>query len=306
MDFSSEEDTPKKRCGFVSVIGIPNAGKSTLINALVGLKVSIVSQKVQTTRTRVLGMAAHGDTQIILIDTPGIFKPRKTLEKAMVSAALSSFEGADYILHMVDAAMKDPINRNKMILNSLKRQKNVILVLNKIDKVSRFDLLGITKELNDAFPYIATFMISAKGKKGIKDLSGYLADILPKQPWIYPEDQMSDMPMRLMAAEITREKIFHQLHEELPYSIFVETESWEDFDDGSIKISQLVYVQRESQKAIMLGRGGSKIKSIGQASRMELEDIMGQKIHLKIFVKVQENWAERVENYEMFGLDIPQ
>ncbi len=301
-----EQENPKRqRCGFVSVIGIPNAGKSTLINTLVGSKVSIVSQKVQTTRTRVLGMAAHGDTQIILIDTPGIFKPTKTLEKAMVTAALSSFESADYILHMVDAAMKNPLERNKMILNSLQNQKNVILVLNKIDKASKFDLLGLTKEMNDAFPYIATFMISASGKKGIKGLADYLANILPEQPWIYPEDQMSDMPMRLMAAEITREKIFHQLHDELPYSIFVETERWEDFHDGSIKVSQLAYVQRDSQKAIVLGKNGSKIKSIGQASRKELEDIMGQKIHLKIFVKVQENWAERVENYEMFGLDIP-
>ncbi len=301
-----QEYTGDKRCGFVSVIGIPNAGKSTLVNALVGSKVSIVSQKVQTTRMRVLGMAAYDNTQIILIDTPGIFKPTKTLEKAMVGSALSSFEGSDYIIHMIDVAMKNPLGRNKMILDSLGSQKNVILVLNKIDKVSRFDLLGLTKEMNDAFPYIATFMISASGKKGLKGLSSYLAGILPKQPWIYPEDQMSDMPMRLMAAEITREKIFHQLHEELPYSIMVETESWEDFDDGSIKISQLVYVQRESQKAIVLGKNGSKIKSIGQSSRLELEEIMGKKIHLKIFVKVQDNWAERAENYEMFGLNTQQ
>ncbi len=303
---SNKENTNAIRCGFVSVIGIPNAGKSTLINTLVGSKVSIVSRKVQTTRTRVLGMAAHDNTQIILIDTPGIFKPTKTLEKAMVSAALSSFESADYILHMVDAAMKNPVERNKMILNSLAKQKNVILILNKIDKISRFDLLGLTKEMNDAFPYVATFMISATRNKGVKDLAGYLAGILPEQPWIYPEDQMSDMPMRLMAAEITREKIFHQLHEEIPYSVFVETESWEDFDNGSVKISQLIYVQRDSQKAIILGKRGSKIGAIGQASRKELEEIMGQKVHLKIFVKVQENWAERVENYEMFGLDIPQ
>ncbi len=301
-----QENSDDVRCGFVSVIGIPNAGKSTLVNALVGSKVSIVSQKVQTTRMRVLGMAAYDNTQIILIDTPGIFKPIKTLEKAMVGSALSSFEGSDYIVHMVDAAMKKPIERNKMILDSLGNQKNVILVLNKIDKISRFDLLGLTKEMNDAFPYIATFMISASRKKGLKGLASYLAGILPKQPWIYPADQMSDMPMRLMAAEVTREKIFHQLHEEVPYSIMVETESWEDFDDGSIKISQLVYVQRDSQKAIVLGKNGSKIKSIGQSSRLELEEIMGQKIHLKIFVKVQENWAERAENYEMFGLAIPQ
>lgn len=293
------------KCGFISVIGIPNAGKSTIINEMVGSKVSIVSRKVQTTRCRILGMAIHDNTQIILIDTPGIFKPRKTLEKAMVTSAISSFDDADFIIHMVDAAMSEPIEKNKMILESLEGHKNVILVLNKIDKISRQELLNTTQIMNSAFPYQATFMVSALNGKGVKDLASYLADILPKEPWIYPEDQMSNMPMRLMAAEITREKVFHQVHEEIPYSVFVETEDWEDFDNGSVKISQIIYVQKNSQKGIILGKGGSKIKAIGQASRLELEEIMDQQVHLKIFVKVKENWAEISENYEMFGLDAP-
>ncbi len=294
----------EQRCGVVSVVGIPNAGKSTLINSLVGSKVSIVSQKVQTTRSRILGIAVYDSAQIILIDTPGIFKPSKTLEKAMVGAALSSFEGSDYILHIVDVAIKNPVERNNMVFYSLAGQKNVILILNKIDKISKDGLLALSKEMNDAFPYIATFMISASNGKGVKDLVLYLANILPKHQWIYPEDQICDMPMRLMAAEITREKIFHQLHEEIPYSVFVETENWENFNDGSVKISQLVYVEKESQKSIVLGKNGSKIKSVGQAARKDLEDIMGQRVHLKIFVKVQENWSERAENYEIFGLTI--
>ncbi len=297
------EDHKNRRCGVVSVIGIPNAGKSTLINYLVGSKVSIVSHKVQTTRNCVRGIAIHENAQIILIDTPGIFKPSKTLEKAMVSAALSSFEEADYMLHIIDVAIKNPIERNKIILEQLAKQKNVILILNKIDKISKIDLLAITKEMNDAFPYIATFMISALNGKGVKDLAYYLAKALPEQPWIYPEDQISDMPMRLMAAEITREQIFHQLHQEIPYSVFVETENWENFDNGSVKISQLVYVQKESQKSIILGKRGSKIKAIGQAAREELENIIGQKIHLKIFVKVKENWGESLESYEIFTIN---
>lgn len=294
------------RCGFTSVIGLPNAGKSTLINRLVGSKVSIVSRKIQTTRTRVLGIALHKDTQIVLIDTPGIFKPKKTLEKAMVTAALSSFEEADYIVHLVDVAMRDPVEQNKMILKSLEGQKKVILALNKIDRIEKEKLLDIAQSFNETFPYCATFMISALSGKGTEDLADYLADEMPEGIWMYPEDQITDMPMRLMAAEITREKIYDQLHQEIPYSVFVATESWENFDNGSVKISQVVYVQKESQKGIVLGKRGAKIKKIGQDAREELEDIMERRVHLKLFVKVQEDWAERVENYEMFGLDLPK
>ena len=303
-------DSKKTHCGFVSVIGLPNAGKSTLINTLVGSKVSIVSRKVQTTRCRVLGIALHNTAQIILIDTPGIFKPRKTLEKAMVSSALSSFDEADFIIHIVDAAAKNPLENNNVVLNALADQNgkkdNVILVLNKVDRVAKPDLLAIAQGMNDAFPYAQTFMISATEGKGLDDLADHLAVMLPESDWMYPEDQITDMPMRLMAAEITREKIYDQIHQEIPYAVFVETENWENFDDGSVKISQVIYVQKESQKGIVLGKGGSKIKSIGKASREELENILQARVHLKTFVRVQENWAERVENYEMFGLDIPK
>lgn len=302
----TNENTPQTRCGFISILGLPNAGKSTLVNTMVGAKVSIVSKKVQTTRTRVLGITIEDQTQIILIDTPGIFKPKKTLEKAMVSAALSSFEDADFIVHLIDVTQKNPIENNRMIFESLKGQENVILVLNKIDRIEKTSLLKTAQALNDAFPYIATFMISAINGKGVKDLAAYLAKTLPEGEWLFPEDQMSDMPMRMLAAEITREKIFHQLHQEIPYAVFIDTEAWEEFDNGSVKISQVIYVEKDSQKAILLGKRGSRIKEIGQAARLELEEIMEQKVHLKLFVKVQENWAERTENYALFGLDIPR
>lgn len=305
MDDLLQNDLPEGRCGFVSVIGLPNAGKSTLVNALVGTKVSIVSRKIQTTRTRVLGIALHEDAQIVLIDTPGIFKPKKTLEKAMVTAALSSFEEVEAVIHVVDVAVKDAVKKNKMILDAIKGKKNVILALNKIDRVSKVDLLKIAQDLNDAFDYSATFMISALNDKGVKDIASHVASILPEGQWIFPEDQITDMPMRLMAAEITREKIFDQLHQEIPYAVFVETEDWEQFDNGSIKISQAIYVQKNSQKGVVLGKGGAKIRQIGQMAREELEEIMQCRVHLKTFVKVQENWAERAENYQMFGLDLP-
>lgn len=292
------------RCGFISVIGLPNAGKSTLVNQMVGAKVSIVSHRVQTTRARVLGIALYENAQLVLIDTPGIFKPKKTLEKAMVTAALSSFEDTEFILHIVDAQHKTPLENNQTVFDAIKDKKNVILVLNKIDRIDKTKLLELSKLLNERHNYIATFMISALSGKGVMGLTKYLAKHLPEQEWIFPEDQITDIPMRLLAAEITREKIFLRLHQELPYDIFVETEQWEEFDNGDVKISQVVHVERESQKAIVLGRGGSQIKEIGQAARLELEEMMERKVHLKIFVKLQPNWAERVENYALFGLDI--
>ena len=298
----------KQRCGFVSVIGLPNAGKSTLVNTIVGTKVSIVSRKVQTTRSRILGIALHGNSQIVLIDTPGIFNAKKTLEKAMVNAALSSFEESDFIVHIVDAAAKNAVTKNVALQEALRERgaKSVILALNKIDNIDKIKLLALTQEMNEAYPYQATFMISALDGRGVKDLKSYLAGIVPEGIWMYDEDQITDMPMRLMAAEITREKIYDQAHQEIPYSVFVKTENWENFDNGSVKISQLIYVQRDTQKRILLGKGGAKIKAIGKAARAELEEILGVRVHLKTFVRVQENWTQQAQNYEMFGLDLPE
>ena len=280
------------------------------MNAMVGAKISIVSRKVQTTRCRVMGIALHDNAQIVMIDTPGIFKPRKTLEKAMVSAALSSFDETDYVIHIVDASVKNAVENNRLILNALADQgidkRKVILALNKVDRLNKPRLLAVAQEMNEAYPYEATFMISALEEKGVPDLANYLASILPEGAWLYPEDQITDMPMRLMAAEITREKIYDLVHQEIPYSVFVETESWDAQPDGSAKVSQVIYVQKDSQKGIILGKGGSKIKMIGQAAREDLENLTGGRVHLKTFVKVQENWSERAENYEMFGLDIPR
>ncbi len=292
-----------KRCGYVSVIGLPNAGKSTLTNRIVGSKVSIVTRKVQTTRFRIMGMVVHGNTQIILIDTPGIFQAKKTLEKAMVGAALSSFDDGDLLLHIVDVSKKNVFDNNLEIIKSLAGRKNVILVLNKIDRISRTDLLDISAKFNDTHSYMATFMVSALKGSGVDALIDFLAENLPEGDWDFPEEQMSNLPLRLMAAEITREKIYEQLHEELPYSIFVETEQWEEFDNGSVKISQIVTVEKESQKAIVLGKGGSRIKEIGKKSRIELSSLLERPVHLKIFVRVQKNWSEIPETYKKMGLD---
>jgi len=300
------ESGPETSCGFISVLGLPNAGKSTLVNALVGQKISIVSRKVQTTRSRVLGIIIHDRTQVILIDTPGIFMPKKTLEKAMVSAAWESMNDADVTLHLVDVSQKNAGQENEIITQRLQGQKNCILVLNKTDKVKKPDLLGFAQEMNENFPYVATFMVSALKGQGVNDLLLDIAGRLPPGPWMFPKDQITDMPMRLLAAEITREKIFNQLHQELPYAIMVETENWKNFDDGSIKIDQLVYVQKDSQKGIVLGKGGSRIKKIGEQARLELEGILGTRVHLKLFIKVKENWSENAESYELMGLTLKQ
>lgn len=292
-----------KRCGFVAVLGLPNAGKSTLVNALVGSKVSIVSKRVQTTRCRVLGIALHEKSQVILIDTPGIFAPEKTLEKVMVKAAWDALEQTDVIIHIVDAGIKDAARKNQEIIRGLPEKATILLVLNKTDKVAKPDLLALSQALNTAYPYAATFMISALKNEGTADILRDLAGRVAQGSWIFEEDQITDMPMRLLAAEITREKIFEMLYQELPYAVLVETEKWENFNNGSVKIDQVIYVQRDSQKAIVLGKGGNQIKTIGAASRLELEQIMGARVHLKLFVKVQENWAERAENYALMGLD---
>ncbi len=294
---------PGTRCGFVSVIGLPNAGKSTLVNALVGAKVSIVSQKVQTTRTRILGILTEGTTQIALVDTPGLFAPKRALERAMVRTAVSGMEEGDLILHIVDVSRKRPLEDNAAIREMLKNKAPAVLVLNKIDIIAKHRLLDLTAQMNAAFTYKDTFMISAIKDSGVEDIRKYLAANLPEGVWLFPEDQMSDMPMRMLAAEITREKIFQQLHEELPYAIFVETEAWEEFDNKSIKISQTVFVERETQKAIVLGKGGSKIKEIGSAAREELKKILETDVHLKIHVSVLEKWTERPAYFTRMGLD---
>ncbi len=296
----------KTSCGFISVLGLPNAGKSTLINALVGAKVSIVSSKVQTTRSRILGIVMHDRAQIILIDTPGIFEPKKTLEKAMVTAAWDSVPDADFIYHLIDASDKKAVQKNALITDRLQGEKNCILVLNKTDAVAKPDLLRLAQALNEKVPYLATFMVSALKGDGLQDLLKDAASRLPAGPWMYPEDQITDMPMRMLAAEITREKLFEALYQELPYALMVETESWEEFDDGSVKISQVIVVQKDSQKAIVVGKGGANIKKVGQEARLELEDIMERRVHLKLFAKVIENWAESAESYRTMGLDLPK
>ncbi len=299
----SSDDT-QTRCGFVAVVGLPNAGKSTLINHLVGSKVSIVSHKVHTTRMRILGIALHKGAQIILVDTPGIYDASKkgTLERAMVGAAYEALDDADAVLHIVDAAPKHLGEQNKALVEKLPKNKPSVLALNKIDKTSQENLLKHAQGLNDHHPYDATFMISSLKGHGTEKVLDHFAQNLPEGPWVYEEDQITDLPMRMMAAEITREKIFNQLHKELPYATFVQTESWEQFDNGSIKINQVVYVERDTQKAIVLGKGGSRIKQIGQEARLELEEIFDARIHLKLFVKVQDGWAEKPENLREIGL----
>lgn len=296
----SEEKT---RCGFVSVIGRPNAGKSTLVNALVGAKVSIVSRKVQTTRSRMLGIALYEQSQIILIDTPGVFSPKKTLEKAMVSTALDAVDEGDVIYHLVDVAEKNPLEQSAAIRSKLPKNKPVFLVLNKVDRIKKDQLLALAADFNEVFSYEQTFMISALKEVGLRELAKASSEHMPQGPWHYEEDEITTTPMRLLAAEITREKIFDQLHEELPYAIMVETENWENFDNGDIKISQVITVDRDSQKGIVLGKGGQQIKKIGQAARTELEAMLEQKIHLKLFVRVTPGWQEKAESYQIMGLN---
>lgn len=298
--------------GFVAIIGAPNAGKSTLTNRLVGAKVSIVTQKVQTTRFPVRGVALEGEAQIVLVDTPGIFQPRRRLDRAMVRAAWGGAEEADAIVHLVDAAAQlgdsaaDRRAREDVdaIVEGLKKAgKTAILALNKIDEVKREALLEVSKTLFDTGVYSDVFMISAKTGSGIADLKHTLAERMPEAPWFYPEDQTADLPARLMAAEITREKLYLRLHEELPYAATVETTKLEDRKDGSLRIEQTIYVQRESQRPIVLGKSGQTLKWIGQKAREELTELLGQKVHLFLHVAVDEGWAEKRELYGHLGLD---
>lgn len=295
-----------KRCGFASVIGAPNAGKSTLVNQLVGSKVSIVSPKVQTTRSLVRGIAIYKESQIIFVDTPGIFKPKKRLERAMVKAAWDGIANTDILMLVVDASKNRDDQKTNELVRLLKHKTlphKKMLILNKIDITPRDTLLGLSSRLNDQINFDATFMISASKADGTDDILNYLEKNVPEDNWHFPEDQISDMPARLLAAEITREKLFYKLHQELPYLLTVETESWENFQDGSVKISQLVVVSRENHKKIVLGKNGSLIKQVGQESRQELETLFGHKVHLKLLVSVKENWMDDPDRYRILGLD---
>ena len=289
--------------GFVAVVGAPNVGKSTLINLLVGTKVSIVSPKVQTTRTRVLGICMNGAVQVIFIDTPGIFQPRRRLDRAMVAAAWGGAGDADHVLLLVDAARGIDDNTRDIIDKLRGSGRRAVLAINKVDIVKKPDLLTLTATLQDPDLFTKTFMISATSGDGVNDLLAYLAGLLPAGPWLFPEDQVSDMPERLLAAEITREKLYLELHQELPYATTVETESWEYKPDGSVRISQVVYVERDTQKAIVLGKGGRQIKRIGVKARQELQEILDTNVHLFVFVKVREKWGDDPERYRDWDLD---
>ena len=294
---------PATTCGFIALIGAPNAGKSTLLNRLVGTKVSIVSPKVQTTRARVLGIVLRGPAQVIFIDTPGIFEPRRRLDRAMVAAAWSGAADADIVVHLVDSERAISGDTRRIVDGLAKSRRKAILALNKIDLVKPPKLLGLADKLNETGVFSDIFMISAETGDGVDDLMAALEARLLAGPWLFPEDQVSDMPARLLAAEITREKLFIQLHEELPYSLTVETESWENFKDGSVRIGQIVYVRRGTQKAIVLGKGGRRIKSVGADARAELQEILDRKVHLFLHVKVRENWIDNPERYRDWGLD---
>jgi GTP-binding protein Era len=291
------------RCGYIALVGAPNAGKSTLLNRLVGTKLSIVTPKIQTTRSRVLGIALRGAAQLIFVDTPGIFAPRRRLDRAMVAAAWAGVEDADLVVVLIDAA-RGLDDGSRAILDRLtEARRSFLIALNKIDLVKREVLLPLTESLRTAYRIERLFMISSTLGDGTDDLLDHLAGAVPEGPWLFPEDQLTDLPQRMLAAEATREQVFLQLHQELPYATTVETESWEERPDGSVKITQTIHVQRASQKAIVLGKGGAQIKLIGQAARAEIERLFGRRVHLFLFVRVSEDWAEDRAHYEAIGLD---
>ena len=294
------------RAGFVALIGEPNAGKSTLLNKMVGAKVSIVTHKVQTTRARIRGIAIEGQSQIVFVDTPGIFRPRRRLDRSMVKAAWGGASDADIVVLLIEAhrglteGVQAIIDR---LRDEMPRGKAVALAINKIDRVKAEVLLALAEKMNEAFPFAKTFMISAERGYGVDDLRKWLADEVPAGPWFYPEDQIADLPMRMIAAEMTREKLTLRLHEELPYQLTVETEKWEDKPDGSTRIDQIIYVSRDGHKGIVLGNGGETIKSIGTAARAEISAFLDRKVHLFLQVKVRENWQEEAERYSEMGLE---
>ncbi|MEO1240348.1 MAG: GTPase Era [Pseudomonadota bacterium] len=305
----------KQRCAMIAVIGAPNAGKSTLVNALVGAKVSIVTQKVQTTRARVRGIAMEGDAQLVFIDTPGIFAPKRRLDRAMVAAAWGGLEGADITVLMIDApsylageterggAGKSRADTDRIIEGLKSADAKVVLALNKIDEIARPKLLALAQKLNEAGVFSDIFMISAKNGDGMKDLKAFLVEKAPAGPWLYPEDQLSDISDRLMAAEVTREKLFLRLHQELPYDSTVETDDWKETKKG-VRIEQTIYVARDGQKGIVVGKGGETLKIIGKAAREELTELLGRPVHLFLHVKTREGWADEAARLRNMGLDV--
>ena len=299
----SEVPENERRCGYVAIVGAPNAGKSTLVNALVGTKVSIVSPKVQTTRFRVLGILMAEAAQIILVDTPGIFQPRRRLDRAMVAAAWSGASDADLVCLLVDAHRGYDDDTRAVVKKLKDAKRQAVLILNKVDTVKKENLLALATQFHDEGIFTDVFMISALKGDGLAPLSKLFTDRVPQGPWMFPEDEVSDLPQRMLAAEITREKAFLKLHEELPYALTVETEQWEERPDGSARIDQVIYIQRESQKAIVVGKGGHQIKAIGAAARTELEALLERRVHLFLHVKVKEDWQDRRSHYSEMGLD---
>ncbi|TYB80057.1 GTPase Era [Maritimibacter fusiformis] len=293
------------RAGFVALIGEPNAGKSTLTNRMVGAKVSIVTHKVQTTRARIRGVAIEGEAQIVFVDTPGLFKPKRRLDRAMVAAAWGGAADADVVVLLIEAhrGVTEGVKRILERLDEIGTGRTVALAINKIDRVKSETLLALTREMNDLFPFAETFMISAEKGYGVDDLRKWLAERMPEGPWLYPEDQIADLPLRMIAAEMTREKLTLRLHQELPYQLTVETENWEERKDGSARIDQVIYVMRDGHKGIVLGKKGETVKAVSQAARAELEEFLGRKVHLFLQVKVRPNWLEERERYSEIGLD---
>jgi GTPase len=295
-----------RRCGFVAIVGAPNVGKSTLVNALVGAKVTIVSPKVQTTRAIMRGIAIEGDAQLIFVDTPGIFSPRRRLDRAMVATAWSGAHDADVIALMIDAKRGLDDEAAAIAAKLAEARAPKILIVNKVDLVAKPSLLGLVAAANEGARYAATFMVSALSGNGVAEVKKWLATHVPEGPWHYPEDQISDAPLRALASEITREKIYLRLHQELPYHSTVETESWQERKDGSVRIEQTIYVERESQRKIVLGKGGQAIKAIGAQARKEIAEIVEKPVHLFLFVKVREGWSDDPERYREMGLEFPR
>lgn len=293
------------RAGFAALIGEPNAGKSTLMNRMVGAKISIVTHKVQTTRARIRGVAMAGESQIVFVDTPGLFEPRRRLDRAMVAAAWGGALDADVVVLLIEAhrGITEGVERILERLGEVGHGRRVALAINKIDRVKAEALLGLTQEMNARYPFKKTFMISAEKGHGVEDLRDWLAGEMPEGPWLYPEDQIADLPMRMIAAEMTREKLTLRLHQELPYQLTVETESWEEREDGSARIDQVIYVARAGHKGIVLGHKGETIKAVSRAAREELEEFLGRKVHLFTQVRVREKWLDEAERYSEMGLD---